>query len=163
VALGWTSSDQKLTLFSLAGRPGWYHGHWCRVCRHRCRNFLHRQRLEGGHPQRGCHRNSSWAAFSDSLYSSKSSLSPSHSTELLQLSGIGDSDHLGSLGIDVVYDLPGVGMHLTDHLSAQLSFNTTGVEYTGDEVETNTTFAAEQKALWDALDPTSLYNSPNDA
>lgn len=87
----------------------------------------------------------------------------SHFAELLQLSGIGDSDHLGSLGIDVAYELPGVGMHLTDHLSAQLSFNTTGVEFTGDEVETNTTYAAAQKALWDALDPTSLYNSPNHA
>lgn len=54
-------------------------------------------------------------------------------------------------------------MHLTDHLSAQLSFNTTGVEYTGDAVETNTTYAAAQKALWEALDPTSLYNSPNHA
>lgn len=54
-------------------------------------------------------------------------------------------------------------MHLTDHLSAQLSFNTTGVDFTGDEVTTNTTFAAEQKTLWDDLDPTSLYNSPNHA
>ena len=67
------------------------------------------------------------------------------------------------LGIDVVIDLPGVGMHLTDHLSAEIAYNTTGVSITGDGVETNTTIAAEQLALWLANDPSSLYNSPNDA
>jgi len=37
------------------------------------------------------------------------------SPKLLQLSGIGDGDALGSLGIDVVVDLPGVGANLHDH------------------------------------------------
>lgn len=36
--------------------------------------------------------------------------------QLLQLSGIGPADHLRSLGIDVVADLPGVGSNLQDHL-----------------------------------------------
>jgi choline dehydrogenase len=39
-----------------------------------------------------------------------------NSPQLLQLSGIGNADHLRSLGIDVVQDLPGVGENLQDHL-----------------------------------------------
>jgi choline dehydrogenase len=35
---------------------------------------------------------------------------------LLQLSGIGPADHLAGLGIDVVFDQPGVGANLQDHL-----------------------------------------------
>ncbi|KAK4051869.1 hypothetical protein OIV83_002574 [Microbotryomycetes sp. JL201] len=83
--------------------------------------------------------------------------------QLLQLSGIADSALLEPLGIDVVYDLPGVGMHLTDHLSAQIAYNASGAEVTGDPVVTNATFAAEQFALWQDGDPSSLYNSPNHA
>lgn len=83
--------------------------------------------------------------------------------QLLQLSGIGDSAQLGSLGIPVVKDLPGVGMHLTDHLSASMAFSVPDVEITGDFVLNNATFAAEQKDLWRANDPSSLYNSPNHA
>lgn len=61
-------------------------------------------------------------------------------------------------------DLPGVGMHLTDHLSSALVFDATGkVEFTGDPLETNTTYAAEQLTLWKAGDASSLVNSPNDA
>jgi len=36
--------------------------------------------------------------------------------QILQLSGIGDSALLGSLGVDVVQHLPGVGANLQDHL-----------------------------------------------
>src|ERR1022692_3350561 len=39
-----------------------------------------------------------------------------NSPQLLQLSGVGSADHLSSLGIDVVADLPGVGENLQDHL-----------------------------------------------
>lgn len=38
------------------------------------------------------------------------------SPRLLMLSGIGPADHLRSLGIPVVQDLPDVGLHLEDHL-----------------------------------------------
>lgn len=38
-----------------------------------------------------------------------------NSPQLLQLSGIGDADHLGPLGIEVVHDLKGVGRNLQDH------------------------------------------------
>ena len=37
------------------------------------------------------------------------------SPQLLMLSGIGPADHLRSLGIPVVHDLPGVGQNLRDH------------------------------------------------
>lgn len=43
-----------------------------------------------------------------------------NSPQLLQLSGIGHADHLRSLGIKVVADLPGVGENLQDHLVAGL-------------------------------------------
>jgi choline dehydrogenase len=39
-----------------------------------------------------------------------------NSPQLLQLSGIGDADHLRSVGVDVVQHLPGVGRDLQDHL-----------------------------------------------
>jgi choline dehydrogenase len=39
-----------------------------------------------------------------------------NSPQLLQLSGIGAGDHLRQLGVDVVSDLPGVGLNLQDHL-----------------------------------------------
>jgi choline dehydrogenase len=39
-----------------------------------------------------------------------------NSPQLLQLSGIGAADHLSTLDISVVHDLPGVGENLQDHL-----------------------------------------------
>lgn len=43
-----------------------------------------------------------------------------NSPQLLQLSGVGDGEHLRSLGIDVVADLPGVGQNLQDHLEVYI-------------------------------------------
>ncbi|HEX6131859.1 MAG TPA: choline dehydrogenase, partial [Actinomycetota bacterium] len=40
--------------------------------------------------------------------------------QILQVSGVGPADHLRSLGIDVVHDLPGVGEHLQDHLEVYI-------------------------------------------
>ena len=37
------------------------------------------------------------------------------SPQLLMLSGVGPADHLSSVGIQVVQDLPGVGQNLRDH------------------------------------------------
>lgn len=42
--------------------------------------------------------------------------------QLLQLSGVGDAAHLRGLGIDVVYDLPGVGENLQDHLEVYIQY-----------------------------------------
>ncbi|GAA6000162.1 hypothetical protein JCM10207_007884 [Rhodosporidiobolus poonsookiae] len=82
--------------------------------------------------------------------------------QLLQVSGVGPSDFLTGLGINVVKDLPGVGMHLTDHLSGAITLNTT-FPFSGDPIEVNDTYKAEQLALWKEGDPNSLYTSPNDA
>jgi choline dehydrogenase-like flavoprotein len=38
-----------------------------------------------------------------------------NSPQLLMLSGIGSADHLREVGVDVVHDLPGVGLGLQDH------------------------------------------------
>ncbi len=43
-----------------------------------------------------------------------------NSPQLLMLSGIGPADHLKSLGIAPLHDLPGVGGNLQDHLDASL-------------------------------------------
>ena len=42
--------------------------------------------------------------------------------QLLQLSGIGDQEHLAGLGIDVVHHLPGVGENLQDHLEVYIQY-----------------------------------------
>lgn len=46
-----------------------------------------------------------------------------NSPQLLQLSGVGDSDLLNSLGIDVVSALPGVGENLQDHLEVYIQYS----------------------------------------
>lgn len=43
-----------------------------------------------------------------------------HSPHLLQLSGVGDPDHLRSIGVRVQHKLPGVGKNLQDHLGCGL-------------------------------------------
>ena len=48
------------------------------------------------------------------------------SPRLLQLSGIGPADHLASHGIPVVYDQPGVGSNLQDHLDLFVIAECTG-------------------------------------
>ncbi len=42
--------------------------------------------------------------------------------QLLQLSGVGDRDHLEGLGIDVVSHLPGVGENMQDHLEVYIQY-----------------------------------------
>jgi choline dehydrogenase len=50
------------------------------------------------------------------------------SPQLLELSGIGDSARLGSLGIPVQKHLPGVGENLRDHLQARLMLELKGIK-----------------------------------
>jgi choline dehydrogenase len=45
-----------------------------------------------------------------------------NSPQLLQLSGVGNADELGALGIDVVHDLRGVGENLQDHLEVYVQY-----------------------------------------
>lgn len=44
------------------------------------------------------------------------------SAQILMLSGVGPADHLRSVGVDVVHDLPGVGKNLQDHLMVPLRY-----------------------------------------
>lgn len=46
-----------------------------------------------------------------------------NSPQLLQLSGIGDANHLREVGVDVVHDLKGVGENLMDHLEVYVQYS----------------------------------------
>ncbi|MCR9142932.1 MAG: choline dehydrogenase [bacterium] len=46
-----------------------------------------------------------------------------NSPQLLQLSGVGDAEHLRTVGIDVVHDLKGVGENLMDHLEVYVQYS----------------------------------------
>ena len=48
------------------------------------------------------------------------------SPQLLMLSGVGPGEHLRSLGIEVVHDLPGVGQNLRDHPQVYVLFRSPG-------------------------------------
>ncbi len=45
-----------------------------------------------------------------------------NSPQLLQLSGVGDADHLRSVGVEPVHHLPGVGQNLQDHLEVYVQY-----------------------------------------
>jgi choline dehydrogenase len=49
-----------------------------------------------------------------------------NSPHLLQISGIGPAEHLKSIGVPVVHDLPGVGANLQDHYVARVSHRVKG-------------------------------------
>ena len=55
-----------------------------------------------------------------------------NSPKLLELSGIGQPDHLASLGIPVAHDLPGVGENLQDHLQIRTVFKVRGTPTLND-------------------------------
>jgi len=44
-----------------------------------------------------------------------------NSPHLLQISGIGPADHLRSIGVEVVHELPGVGANLSDHFAVRVT------------------------------------------
>ncbi|MBO0736246.1 MAG: GMC family oxidoreductase N-terminal domain-containing protein [Alphaproteobacteria bacterium] len=44
-----------------------------------------------------------------------------NSPHLLQISGVGPADHLKSIGVEVVHDLPGVGANLGDHFAVRIT------------------------------------------
>jgi len=48
--------------------------------------------------------------------------------QLLQLSGIGDPEHLKSIGVDVQHPLPGVGQNLRDHYTPRFTARVTGTK-----------------------------------
>ncbi|MGH8725012.1 MAG: GMC family oxidoreductase [Burkholderiales bacterium] len=54
------------------------------------------------------------------------------SPQLLQLSGVGNSDHLGRHGIPVAHHLPGVGENLQDHLQIRMQYKVKNVKTLND-------------------------------
>jgi choline dehydrogenase len=64
------------------------------------------------------------------------------SPHLLQLSGVGDPDHLGRVGIPVRYALPGVGKNFQDHYLARVTCKVTGAK-TLNETSRGLPFAGE--------------------
>jgi choline dehydrogenase-like flavoprotein len=75
------------------------------------------------------------------------------SSGLLELSGIGNKNTLVNLGIQTRYHLPGVGENLHDHPRATASYILKPGFVGVDRLKFNTTFAAEQIALYDARQP----------
>jgi choline dehydrogenase len=64
------------------------------------------------------------------------------SPHLLQLSGVGDPDHLGRVGVRVHHALPGVGKNLQDHYLARVTCFVTGAK-TLNETSRGLPFAGE--------------------
>ena len=49
------------------------------------------------------------------------------SPHILQLSGVGDSEHLSEIGVPVVHELKGVGRNMQDHFQARVSYSVAGL------------------------------------
>jgi len=64
------------------------------------------------------------------------------SPHLLQLSGVGDPDHLGRIGVPVQHALPGVGRNLQDHYVARITYPVRGAQ-TANERARGLPLAAE--------------------
>jgi choline dehydrogenase-like flavoprotein len=75
------------------------------------------------------------------------------SPKLLMQSGIGPADHLRSVGIDVVHDLPGVGSNLQDHLDLFVIAECTG-DHTYDK------YIKPHHAAWAGLQYLLLKKGP---
>ncbi|CAO2658119.1 Nn.00g073790.m01.CDS01 [Neocucurbitaria sp. VM-36] len=79
-----------------------------------------------------------------------------HTPQILQLSGIGDASLLKSLGIKLISDLPGVGQNLQDHLVLKVTYNFTSNHFpNADSLQSNATYATEQRALYNASLPSA--------
>ncbi len=64
------------------------------------------------------------------------------SPHILQLSGVGDPEHLGRIGVPVVHDLRGVGKNMQDHYVARVSYPVVGAQ-TANERSRGLPFAGE--------------------
>ncbi len=65
-----------------------------------------------------------------------------NSAQLLQISGVGDPDHLAEIGVPVVAALPGVGQNLRDHFTPRFTARVKGVQ-TFNELSRGFAFAKE--------------------
>ncbi len=75
------------------------------------------------------------------------------SPRLLQLSGIGPANHLRSVGINVVHDLPGVGSNLQDHLDLYVICECTG-DHTYDG------YARPDRTIWAGIQYLAFRKGP---
>jgi choline dehydrogenase-like flavoprotein len=90
------------------------------------------------------------AARKEVILSAGSLLSPA----LLELSGVGQAAVLAAAGVPLLVDLPGVGENLQDHIRIQSSYQLKpAYEYAFDRLRYNTTYQAQQLALYDTLQP----------
>jgi choline dehydrogenase len=64
------------------------------------------------------------------------------SPHILQLSGVGDPEHLGKIGVPVVHALPGVGRNMQDHYTARVSYPVVGAQ-TANELSRGLPLAGE--------------------
>jgi choline dehydrogenase len=69
------------------------------------------------------------------------------SPQLLELSGIGNTDVLKGAGVNVVHHLPGVGENLRDHLHVRLGFET-NLNITLNSILRNPLLKAKMGARW---------------
>lgn len=82
-----------------------------------------------------------------------------HSPKLLELSGIGDAEHLSNVGIDAIHHLPGVGKNLRDHLHSRVNFET-NQHVTANDLLINKFFAAGELAKY-LIRRRGLFNTPS--
>lgn len=82
-----------------------------------------------------------------------------NSPKLLQLSGLGARDHLASLGIPTIADLPGVGENLRDHYVVRSVARVSGVRTINDDSRGIRLLA--QVARWAMGRPSILTLSPS--
>jgi choline dehydrogenase-like flavoprotein len=80
------------------------------------------------------------------------------SAQLLELSGIGQKAVLEGAGVKQQVELPGVGENLQDHVRIVNTYQLRENYTTPDILRLNTTYAAEQLALWQHNE-TGLYDS----
>ena len=50
------------------------------------------------------------------------------SPHILQLSGVGDPEHLAKIGVPVAHELRGVGKNMQDHYTARVSYPVVGAQ-----------------------------------
>ncbi|TGR60069.1 alanine-phosphoribitol ligase, partial [Mesorhizobium sp. M2D.F.Ca.ET.223.01.1.1] len=75
------------------------------------------------------------------------------SPKLLMQSGIGPADHLKSVGVTPLHDLPGVGSNMQDHLDLFVIAECTG-DYTYDN------YAKLHRTMWAGLQYLLFKNGP---
>ncbi|TIW51866.1 MAG: alanine-phosphoribitol ligase, partial [Mesorhizobium sp.] len=73
--------------------------------------------------------------------------------KLLMQSGIGPADHLKSVGVTPIHDLPGVGSNMQDHLDLFVI-----AECTGDHTYDN--YAKLHRTMWAGLQYLLLKKGP---